>query len=312
MLAWVLTAVGDAPELTEIVDPTPATDEVLVRVTASSVNPHDAMVASGAAARYLTYDLPAVLGTDVAGTVVGVGSAVADLAPGDRVFGLVRELTVRRGTFAELVAVPREWLARTPDSVDDALAGTLGLAGLTALRCREAILPAAGETVLVNGATGGVGSFLTQMLAAQDVRVIATASGDAETTHAEKMGAAAVVDWRGVDVADGVRAIAPTGVTGIVDLVTRDADRLSGLADALLGAHGRLASTNHVARQSGSVPTATNIVATADATAIQTLASLAAEGALRRATSRALRLPALPEALAALAAGSIGKIGLSI
>lgn len=114
MQAWVLTAVGADPELTEIADPTPAAGQVLIRVAASSANPHDAMAANGAAARYLTYDLPAVVGTDVSGTVVGLGTAVDDHSLGDRFFGLVRELSVRRGTFAELVCVPREWVRARP------------------------------------------------------------------------------------------------------------------------------------------------------------------------------------------------------
>ena len=175
MRAYVLPEPESTPIVTDVPTPRPAPGEVLVRVTSSSVNPHDLMVASGAAARYMEYRYPVVLGSDLTGTVEAVGSGVDGPSPGDRVFGLVRELVAARGSFADRVAVPREWLAPTPEGLDDEAAGALGLAALTALRCVEAIDPADGEVVLVNGATGGVGSYAVQMVLARGAAVVATA-----------------------------------------------------------------------------------------------------------------------------------------
>jgi len=143
---------------------------VLVRVRAASLNPHDEYVGSGAARAYLEYVFPVTIGTDFADEVVAVGRSVARFAPGQRVFG------VQPGTFAELVVVPEgAGIAPAPAGLDDASVAGLGLAGVTALACLVATDVHAGDRVLVNGATGGVGSYLAQLARADGWRMIATA-----------------------------------------------------------------------------------------------------------------------------------------
>ena len=87
---------------------------------------------SGAAATYMEYRYPVVVGSDVSGTVAEVGALVEDIAVGDRVFGLLRERVAGRGTFAEYVAFPRAWIAPTPSVVSPSDAGVL--AALTYFR----------------------------------------------------------------------------------------------------------------------------------------------------------------------------------
>jgi NADPH:quinone reductase-like Zn-dependent oxidoreductase len=313
MRAYVLPGPDRLPRHDEVPVPQPTAGEVLVRVAASSVNPHDASVASGAAARYMTYRYPVVLGSDLAGTVESVGAGVDGLAPGDRVLGLVRERVAARGSFAELVAVPREWVTPIPDGVDDASAGALGLAALTALRCVEAVEPAAGDVVLVNGATGGVGSYALQMLIDRGATVIATARPGEEEEHVRKLGAIDVVDWAGADIAKVVRDLQPDGVAAVIDLVTRDRDALTALATTVLARDGRVACTGHAAdpeRLPG--VRAVNVLAEVDQDSLVTIADLTASGRLRAPITRTFAFAELDQALAALRDGAVGKLAIRI
>jgi len=309
--AFVLSDLQTPPGLADVPAPRPGDAEVLVRVTASSVNPHDALVASGAAARYMAYEFPVVLGSDLAGTVEAVGSGVDDLAPDDRVFGLLRERVAARGSFAELVAVPREWVARTPEDLDDAAAGALGLAGLTALRCIEAVEPTEGEVVLVNGATGGVGNFVVQLLAARGAVPVATARPGQEAGHVRGLGAVDVLDWSTGELAAQVRAQHPDGVAAVVDLVNRDKAAFTALATAVLRPGGRVACTGHAA-DPDRLPgvRAVNVLAEADRSALEAIAELAGSGALRSPITLAFAFHQIGEAFAALRAGAIGKIAV--
>jgi NADPH:quinone reductase-like Zn-dependent oxidoreductase len=155
--------------------PVPGDGEVLVRVTAASVNAYDTFVAMGMMKDYLPYEFPAVLGQAVAGVVQALGDGVTGLREGDRVFGDIGvKATVHDGSFAELAIPQAGQVSRTPEGLDDAEAATLGVAGTTAMNAVEAVSPADGSTVLVLGATGGVGSFALQLAAARGAHVIAS------------------------------------------------------------------------------------------------------------------------------------------
>src|SRR3954452_3619759 len=156
MRAYVLEDIAKAG-LKEAPRPEPGPGEVLVRVHTSSLNPHDDHVLQGYARAYMEYDLPAVLGSDVAGEVEAVGDGVTSVAVGDRVFGLERSGRVHAGTFAEYALLPEASVVKTPEGVDDASAGALGLAALMAVTAIDAAELAPGQTLLINGATGGVG-----------------------------------------------------------------------------------------------------------------------------------------------------------
>jgi NADPH:quinone reductase-like Zn-dependent oxidoreductase len=316
MRAYVLQGFGEAPAFAEVAAPSAAelgSDDVLVRVQASSVNPHDGSVASGAARRYLEYRFPVVLGSDFAGTVEAVGPGVDDVLPGAKVFGLVRELTAERGSFSELVAVPRDWVAPVPPGVDTVSAGALGLAALTALRCTEAVDAGPDDVVLVNGATGGVGSYVVQMLAGAGAAAVATARPGAETDHVRAMGATAVVDWSAGEVADQVCALHPDGVTAVVDLVNRDRDVLTALAARMLRPGGRVASTGHAA-DAEALPSmrAVNVNAVADRSGLHRIARLVESGVVRAPVTRVFGLDDVDQALGELRSGAVGKLAIRI
>ena len=313
MRAYLLPGPDQPPVLGHVAEPSPAAGEVLVRVSTSSINPHDAHVASGAAAAYMTYRYPAVLGTDLCGTVEAAGTGVLDLAVGTRVFGLAREPVAHRGSFAELVAVPRDWVTPVPDGLDDSAAGALGLAALTARRCADAIRPAAGDVVLVNGATGGVGSYLIQILAGLGTHVVATARGEAASKHVRDLGADETVDWTVGDLATAVRRLHPGGITAVVDLVNRDTDTLTTLTTALVVDGGRVASTGF-AGDPDALPGigVTNVLTEADQVTLADIADLVHRGQLRSPVTQTFGLDRIEDAFTALTAGAIGKISLQI
>ncbi|GAB3487128.1 NADP-dependent oxidoreductase [Flexivirga sp.] len=205
--------VGDLP------DPKVAPGSVLIEVRAAGVNPVDWKVMAGYLDGLMDAVFPVIPGWDVAGVVRAVGPDTPEFAAGDEVYAYARKDSVHAGTFAELVAVPATSVAHKPASLSFEQAGGLPLAGLTALRALEAtgISPdGAGRTVLVHGASGGVGSFAVQLAVAAGARVIGTAS-ERNHDYLRSLGAEPVTYGEGL--ADRVRALAPEGVDAAVDFV---------------------------------------------------------------------------------------------
>ena len=153
-----------------------------------------------------------VLGKDFAGTVEAVGEGVTRFTAGDAVFGVVTKSFLGDGAFAEYVTVLDEvGIAALPDGADPVAAGALGLAGTAAADALAAAAPQAGETVLVSGATGGVGAIAVQYAAAAGARVIATARPCDEANFVRGLGANVMVDYTG-DVSAQVGELSPDGV----------------------------------------------------------------------------------------------------
>ena len=198
MKAWTWDRYGppDALALKDVGEPDIGPDEVLVRMRAASVNPYDwrHLRADPKLVR-LTYGLRRprpglVLGADLAGVVERAGGAVTGLRPGDEVFG-----EVRLGSFAEAVAVPQDRLAVKPARLTFEQAASVSMAGHTALQgLRDTGRISAGQRVLVNGASGGVGTFAVQLAKAFGAEV----TGVCSTRNLElvrSLGADHVVDY---------------------------------------------------------------------------------------------------------------------
>src|SRR4051812_24125825 len=154
MKAIVLPTYGEADrlELRDLPEPQPGANQLAVRVAGASINPIDWKLRSGHYQKFMPLELPAVLGRDVAGTVLSVGSGVTGFTVGARVLGLVW-----RG-YAEIVVAPIDAWAPVPANLDLTDAAALPLVVLTGAQlAEEAIDARAGEVVLVTGATGGVG-----------------------------------------------------------------------------------------------------------------------------------------------------------
>ncbi|CAL9637784.1 NADP-dependent oxidoreductase [Streptomyces sp. enrichment culture] len=157
----------------EDVEPRPlGPRDVLVHVRAAGINPGEAKIRTGALHDRFPATFPSGQGSDLAGTVTATGSAVTDWAPGDAVLGWSWE----RSSHAEYVVVPHDQLVGKPDELPWTAAGALYVAGSTAWAAVTAIDPRAGETVVVSGATGGVGTIAVQLLRLRRAHVIAIAS----------------------------------------------------------------------------------------------------------------------------------------
>ncbi|MFJ6690515.1 NADP-dependent oxidoreductase [Streptomyces sp. NPDC091294] len=157
----------------EDVEPRPlGPRDVLVHVRAAGINPGEAKIRTGALHERFPATFPSGQGSDLAGIVTATGSAVTDWAPGDAVLGWSWE----RSSHAEYVVVPHDQLVGKPDELPWTAAGALYVAGSTAWAAVTAIDPRAGETVVVSGATGGVGTIAVQLLRLRRAHVIAIAS----------------------------------------------------------------------------------------------------------------------------------------
>jgi NADPH:quinone reductase len=308
MKAIAITDFGSAVSLVEIPAPEPAEGEILVRVASSSINGFDLSVARGRLEGMMEHRFPVVLGKDFAGTVEAVGPGVDGFAEGDTVFGVVMKPELGDGCFGERVASPAAFAARVPDGLDAATAGALGLAGTAAHDAVEAVEPQHGETVLVSGATGGVGIIAVQLLKARGAHVIATASTDDEIAFVRDHGAEDVVDYRG-DVTAAVREKHPRGV----DAVLHFAGDGAALA-ALLSPGGRMASTLGLSSEQlgrDDVTLAPIMASPVTATPAK-LADAAAVGIIRVPVTRTYDLEDVPEGLADFAAGTLGKLAVRI
>lgn len=189
----------------------PGPSECVVKVGAVAVNPIDTYIRGGMVPMPLTF--PFVVGCDLAGTVVEAGPDVGRFKAGDRVWGSNQGLLGRRGTFSEFATIDEHWLYPTPVNVTDEQAAAAALVGITAHLglVRDARLQK-GESVFVNGGSGGVGSMVVQIARALGARVITTAGSDAKTDLCRMFGADIVINYKTHDVAAELKKVAPAGV----------------------------------------------------------------------------------------------------
>jgi len=195
----------------ELPTPQPGPGQVLVKVKAVAVNPVDTYVRAG----LIAFDLPKpfIVGCDLAGTVEAVGPDATRFQPGDRVWGSNQGLLGRQGTFARYAAVDECWLYPTPDDVNHKQAAAIALVGITAhlgLVHHARLRP--GETLFVNGGSGGVGSCVVQMAMLTGARVITTAGSDEKVEACRRLGADLALNYKTDDVDAAIREFTPEGV----------------------------------------------------------------------------------------------------
>jgi NADPH:quinone reductase len=221
MRAITLESFESDPTLQEIPIPQIAPNEVLVRVRASSVNPVDNAIAAGMMRGMVEHAFPVVLGRDYAGVVEQAGSDVTRYAEGEEVYGFLPAANpnVHDGTWAELIAIPEDnFVARKPAGVELAAAGAAPLAAITAMSALDALGVSEGDTILVVGANGGVGSFAVQMAANAGATVIAPALPEDEE-YLRELGVGEILP-READVAALVHERYPEGIEALLDLVS--------------------------------------------------------------------------------------------
>jgi NADPH:quinone reductase len=310
MRAFTLDSFQSPPRLHEDL-PTPQVGpgQVLVRVQASSANAIDAGIAAGFLKDMVPHELPVLLGRDFAGVVEQVGDDVSGYAVGDRVFGAVAGMgaTVHDGAWAELLAVPAPSVAHLPAEIDLAQAGAAPWAGLTALAAADALGLGQGDTVLVIGASGGVGAFAVQLAARTGATVLAPGLPE-DRDYLRGLGVAEVLDRDG-DIPAQVLERHPEGIDALLDLTSQSPDQLNTYA-AVVREGGRVASSLGAA---GEGPGRANVSAVATAEQLDRLAGLLADGTLTVPIQASYPLAQAGQALNALASQHTqGKLAITL
>src|SRR5215467_7223061 len=210
--------------------PRPGADELLVALDSAGVGPWDIDVRESLA-YWKNQQFPVVLGVDGAGTVAAVGTNVRGFKVGDPVYSYAWN-NPKGGFYAEYVALPVKAVAHVPPGMSLKDAGAMPVSALTALQgIDDALHIKAGETLIIHGASGAVGSLALQFARLRGAKVLATASGDDGVAFVKHLGASAAVDGRHGDIRAAIREFAPGGVDAV--LAFAGGDVLEACIDSL-------------------------------------------------------------------------------
>ena len=283
-----------------------AADEVLIRVEAAGVGAWDPFERDGGFAQMTGTQpkFPYVLGSDGAGTVVAVGAGVRRFKEGDRVYAFSLA-SPKGGFYAEYAAVKEDLVSRVPGKLSiepfDAMTALRGLEDTLGLK--------AGESLLVFGASGGVGHLAVQLAKRMGARVFAVASGADGVALAKRLGADAVVDGRRGDVLAAARAFAPGGIDAA--LLTAGGQAAEHALQAVRDG-GRVAYPNGVEPEPKARPGVhvQSYDGTPDPQAIEKLNRLIESGPFEVHVARTFPLDQAPEAHRALEEHYLGKLAL--
>lgn len=196
MKALTFKRYGKTPEIgiTEVPRPTLRPDEMLVEVHAAGLNPIDKMITTGMFKPVLKFKLPAVMGSDLAGVVVEVGSSVTRFKPGDEVFASIFDQGT--GSLAEFAVVPQHLAARKPANLDFVQAASVPMVGLTSWQAlKERANVQTGHRVFIPAGSGGIGTFAIQ-LAKHLGAYVATTTSTANVALVKSLGAEDVIDYK--------------------------------------------------------------------------------------------------------------------
>lgn len=234
MKALTFKRYGKSPEIgfADVSRPTLKADELLVQVHAASVNPIDNMIPTGLFKAVLRFELPATLGSDLAGVVAEVGSRVTRFKVGDAVFANIFDQGT--GSLAEFAVVPENAAALKPANLDFVQAASIPMVGLTSWQAlKERVDLRAGQKVFIPAGSGGVGTFAIQLAKHLGAKVgTTTSTGNVELVTS--LGADEVVDYKKQAFEDVLR-----GYDAVLGTVRGDAIEK---AVGILKARGRIVS----------------------------------------------------------------------
>jgi NADPH:quinone reductase len=234
--ALVSSSYGPVDELAidEVPDPVPGPDQVLIRVEAAALNPVDVRLATGEMREMMPVEHPFVLGMDAAGVVEAVGEGVTRFSPGDAVVAFTYQ---GAGAIAELtLANDGPGVVLRPPGVDAVRGAAIPVAGMAAVGLVDAAPIESGTSVLVVGATGGVGSFVVQLARQAGARVLATAPPD-DAAYVRGLGADEVLDYTSIDTTEEALRLQPGGVHVVIDLVNAGPGLATSVAATRPGGH---------------------------------------------------------------------------
>ncbi|HLH27433.1 MAG TPA: NADP-dependent oxidoreductase [Acidimicrobiales bacterium] len=286
-------------------------DEVLIRVESAGVGVWDPYEREGGFAKAMgtAAQFPYILGSEGAGTVAAVGSGVRDLKEGDRVYATA--FATSKGFYAEYAVANAEHVSRVPSRLSTDQAGVLPVDAVTALRGLDLLEVRPGTSVLIFGASGGVGHLAVQLAKRMGARVLAAASGDDGVRLARELGADAVVDGHEEDVAAAAREFAPGGLDAA--LLAAGGQAAEKAADAVRDG-GRVAYPNGVDSEPKGRPgvTVQSYNGDPDREAIERLNRLIEAGPFEVHVARTFPLDQAADAHRALKQHYVGKLALRL
>lgn len=329
MKAFVLQRYGSPLRQADVPEPVLGDHEVLVRMKAAGVNHGDERLRSGEFKQIFPFKLPMVVGSEFAGEVVATGSLAHQFEPGMEVFAYAD--LARMGAFAELIAIDEKYLASKPSTVTMTEAASLPVNGLTAWNALvEMGHLRAGQTVLIHGGSGGVGSVAVQLAKHLGATVATTASA-ANADLVRELGADIVIDYRTEDFAaklSGVDLVLDTQGGGILKKslgVLRPGGTVIGITgppDPDFAAQARVnpvvkavirALSSAIRRQARRLGVEYRFLfIQPNGDQLRTIAGLVDQGTIRPVVDRTLPFEQTTEALEALLSGGVrGKVLVS-
>jgi NADPH:quinone reductase-like Zn-dependent oxidoreductase len=281
MRGFALDAFGQPGSIHDLPEPEPAEGQVRVRVAAASLNPFDNVVLQGYMKDRMEHRFPLVPAGDFSGTVDAIGSGAHGFSVGDQVFGVNGKMYFGEGTLAEKTTASSGTIAKRPESLTDVEAAALPLAGVSALMCVDAAALKPKEVVVVVGASGGIGSYATQLAKLSGAHVIGV-THTANIDYVKSLGADEVIDRTAGPVVDALKLKHSDGVAAIIDAGS-DAASLAALSEAVrkggtvVSMKGAAAPDELAKREI----TGVNIQTQVNTERLETLAKLSADGKLK-------------------------------
>ncbi|MBC9933288.1 NADP-dependent oxidoreductase [Chitinophaga qingshengii] len=226
MKAIAVSEFKGIPTLMDLPKPAIRPGAVLIKVQAAGINPFDWKMIDGIMNNGKTpHQFPLIMGVDGAGIIDEVGEGVTRFKKGDLVYGQFIHMPIGEGSYAEYAIVPeKSGLTMAPMRISPEEAAAVPTSGMTALQMIDKLKLKKGDVILINGATGGVGSFATQIAAAKGLKVLATVGDDAAAKRMHHLGAAVTINYKKAPVFDQVKAKYPQGIDGLIDLVSNKED----------------------------------------------------------------------------------------
>ena len=285
-------------------------DEVLIDVRAAGVGVWEPNLSKGELGAEA--GLPRVLGSDGSGTIVAKGSKVTRFALGDSVYGS-GFMNPKGGFFAEYTVLPADEIAKVPQGISLDRAGVLAIDGLTALAGLDNLDLERGDTLLIFGASGGVGHLAVSLAKRLGARVLAVASGADGVELARRVGADEAIDGRSPDVVERVRALAPKGVDAALILASLPSERAGELL-GLVKEGGLVAHPNGVelGSRGGRGITVKAYDGHHGRSALERLNGLIAMGPFHVEVSRTYALEETPQALVDVTKHHLGKLAVTV
>jgi NADPH:quinone reductase len=295
--------------------PTPAAqpNQILMRIEVAGVGSWDREEREGKYAEFLGAPaFPYILGWDAAGTVVSTGTDVSGIKPGDRVYASIVPGAHGGGLYAEYAALDAQFVWHIPPSLTVSQAGAMGWDALTALTGLDQIAKVqAGESLMIFGASGGIGHIAVQLAQRMGARVLAVASGADGVAFAHRLGAEVAINGRIDDVLAAARAFAPQGLDAA--LLTAGGEVAQNAMSALRDG-GRIAYPNGISPTPTALPGRELLAYDADRspTTLARLHRLIAIGSFEIHVARAFPLAQAAQAHAEITTHHLGKLALTM